>query len=543
MKLERLIFVVALLGSLVLLNVVGQRFFGRVDVTREGAFTLSSATRETMAALEEPVTITAYFTENLPPPYSSNASYLRDLLEEYRAASKGKVAFEFIDPAAQDKDTKRETKTDIFGRQFREPTALEKELAQTGIQGVEIRVVKNDQAQTTRGYMGLVIQYNEKREVIPVVRGIEGLEYDLTSLIRKMTRIKMPVIGVLQGHGEPALNEKLRYVSSALSQTYEVRPVQLEQGKDRFDAATLDALMVIGPKTALSPIEVKALDQFLMEGKSVAFFLDVTAIDLKQQAPPQDVTHGLGELLSAYGLTLGDKLVADVSAANINVSEQRGNFYVQSAVLYPFLPVVKQLEGDSAVSKGLGDVLFPFAAEIGVKPVEGTQAIVLARSSTKSWLEGKPFNVDPRRDWRNENPVMSGPHPLMVQLSGKLKSKFASEAVMSGVPGASPVLAESKGDARLILAGTSSLLQDDFLGQARSNQALVMNVADWLVLDSAMLSMRTRGMQLAQLKPDLKDGVRDLAKLGNALGVPLLLAVFGLVRWQVRESRRKSVKV
>jgi gliding-associated putative ABC transporter substrate-binding component GldG len=542
MKMERVIFVAALLGSLLLLNIVGQRYFGRLDVTHDRAFTLSDATRETMAALEEPVTITAYFTENLPPPYSSNASYLRDLLEEYRAASKGKVAFEFIDPAEQDKDTKRETKTDIFGRQFREPTALEKELAQTGLQGVEIRVVKNDQAQTTRGYMGLVIKYNEKKEVIPVVKGIDGLEYDLTSIIRKMTRIKMPVIGVLQGHGEPNLNEKLRFLTTSLSQTYEVRPVQLEQGKDRFDA-TLDALLIVGPKTPLSAVEVKAVDQFLMEGKSVAMFLDVTAIDLKQQAPPQDVNHGLGELLGAYGVTLGDKLIADVSSANINISEQRGFMIVQMPVQYPFLPVVKQLEGESAVSKGLNDVLFPFATEVGIKAPDGVQGLVLARSTAKSWLEPKPFNVDPRRDWRNENPVMSGPYPLMVQLSGKLKSKYASEAVMSGVPGATPVIAESKSDARLIVAGTSTLVQDDFVGQSRSNQALLLNVADWMVLDSAMLAMRTRGMQLAQLKPEISDGTRNLAKLGNALGLPLLLAVVGLVRWQLRESRRKSVKV
>ena len=50
--------------------------------------------------------------------------------------------------------------------------------------------------------MGLVLKYNERKEVIPVVKGIDELEYDLTSLIRKMTRVKQPVIGVLQGHGD-----------------------------------------------------------------------------------------------------------------------------------------------------------------------------------------------------------------------------------------------------------------------------------------------------------------------------------------------------
>lgn len=542
MKLDKILFSAAVVGSLVLLNVVGLRVFGRVDVTRDGSYTLSKATKETMAALEEPVTITAYFTENLPAPYSSNARYVRDLLEEFRAASKGKVAFEFIDPAAQeteaDKEAKREVKQDIFGRRFREPTSIEKELTQAGIQPVEIRVIEDDQQQTKRAYMGLVISYNERKETIPVVRGVEGLEYDLTSLVRKMTRIKMPVLGVLQGHGEPSLTEKLRFLQSALSQTYEVRPVQLEQGKERFDTA-LDALLVVGPKTALNPQEVKALDQFLMEGKSVALFLDTLQVDLKQ-FNPQEAQHGLSDLLTAYGVTMGDQLVADVSSANINISEQRGYMMVQMPVPYPFLPVVKHLEGDSPISKGLGDVLFPFVTSVAVAPTEGVQAVVLARSSNKSWLENKPPNVDPRRDWRNENPTLSGPHPLMVQLSGKLKSKFAAEAAQSA-PGATPVLAEAKSEARLIVVGTSALVQDDFVGQSRSNQALMLNIADWLVLDPAMLAMRTRGMQLATLKPELSDGTRNLVKFGNALGLPLALALFGLVRWRMREARRSTV--
>ena len=545
MNLEKGIFSFAIIGSLVLANVVGLRLFGRADVTRDGAYTLSKATRETMGALQEPVTITAYFTENLPAPYSSNARYVRDLLEEFRAASNGKVAFEFIDPAAQetddDKETKREVKQDIFGRRFREPTSVEKELTQAGIQPVEIRVIEEDQQQTKRAYMGLVIKYDEKKEVIPVVRGPEGLEYDLTSLIRKMSRIKMPVIGVLQGHGEPSLQDKLRFLQSALSQTYEVRPVQLEQGKDRFDA-TLDALIVIGPKTALPPNEVKALDQFLMEGKSVALFLDTMQVDLKQ-FNPTEANHGLTDLLTAYGVTLGDRMVADVSAANINISEQRGYMIVQMPVPYPFLPVVKQLEGDSPVTKGLSDVLFPFATEVKVAATEGVTGVVLARSSNKSWLENKPPNLDPRRDWRNESPTLDGPHPLMVQLSGKLKSKFASEAAQSAVPGATPVLAEAKSEARLVVAGTSALIQDDFVGQSRANQALLLNVADWLVLDPAMLAMRTRGMQMAVLKTELPDSTRSFVKFGNALGLPLLLAAFGLVRWRMREARRTAISL
>ncbi len=543
MKTQQGVFIAAVVGSVVLLNVIGLRAFGRVDVTRDGAFTLAQASKDTMAALEEPVTVTAYFTENLPAPYSSNARYVRDLLEEFRAASKGKLAFEFIDPASQetdkDKESKREVKRDIFGRQFREQTTVEKDLAQVGVQPVEIRVVEADQQQTKRAYMGLVLKHQEKKEVIPVVQQVTGLEYDLTSLIRKMTRQKTPVVGILQGHEEPKLEEKLRFLGTALSETYEVRPVELS-GKDRFDA-TFDAIFVVGPKTALQPNELKAVDQFLMEGKAVAFFLDSVRVDMRT-LEPTETSHGLTALLQSYGVTVGDRVVADVTSAQVNISERRGFMVVQMPVPYPFIPMVKRLEGDSPVSQGLGEVMFPFATTVEVKAPEGATGVVLARSSTKSWLENKPPNLSAQRDWRAESPTLTGPHPLMVQLSGKLKSYFASEATQSASPGATPVVAESKGEARLIVVGTSALIQDDFLN-GRANQALLMNVADWLLLDPAMLAMRTRGLQLATLKADLPDSTRNLVKFGNALGLPLLLAAFGLVRWRMREARRTQISV
>jgi gliding-associated putative ABC transporter substrate-binding component GldG len=538
---QKTIVALAVVGSLVLVNIIGVRAFGRFDLTHEKIYTLSQSSRETMAALEEPVTVSAYFTENLPPPYASNARYVRDLLEEYRAASKGKLSFEFIDPMTQetekDKAAKKEVRRDIFGRTFREQTSVEKELAQSGVQSVEIRAVQEDQVQTKRAWMGLVIKHLEKKEVIPVVQNVGSLEYDLTSLIRKMTRTRTPVIGIVQGHDEPKAEEKLRNLMSVLSQTYSPRPVELGT-KDKVDD-DVDALWVIGPKTAFKPNEIKAIDQFLMQGKAVAFFLDVLQVDARTfQTTPAE--HGLTPLLASYGVTLGDRLVADAKAAQLSVQEQRGFMMVSSPVLYPFIPMVQRLEADSPVSKGISDLTMPFVTSLTATAGEGQKVTVLARSSQKSWLENKPFNTDPRRDWRSETITPSGPYDLMVQVSGTLKSHFASEALQSA-PGAAPLLAQSKSEARLIVVGGSSLLWDEFF--ARPNQALAMNIADWMLLDPALLAMRNRGMAGSPLEGELSEGKRNAAKFGNALGMPMLLVGFGLVRWRMRESRRRQATV
>jgi ABC-type uncharacterized transport system involved in gliding motility auxiliary subunit len=264
----------------------------------------------------------------------------------------------------------------------------------------------------------------------------------------------------------------------------------------------------------------------VQEGKPVAFFLDTVAIDPRSfQQTPAD--HGLSNLLTSYGITLTDQMVADAQSANLNISEQRGFMMVQMPVPYPFIPILKRLEGDSPISKGISEVTFPFATKVTASATDGHEVIVLAKSSQKSWLENKPQNLDPRRDWRSETITPNGPHELMVTVSGQFKSPFGT-----------PRKADSS---RIIVVGTSALWQDEFL--QRPNAALLMNTADWLLLDPALLAMRTRGLALAQLKADLPDGTRNAAKFGNAFGLPLALAMLGILRWRMRENRRASIAI
>lgn len=519
------IVIAAVLGSLALVNAIGLTAFGRIDLTRDGAYTLSAASKETLSTLEEPITVTAYFTEDLPPPLSGHARYVRDLLQEYRSAAKGRLSFEFIDPTKQEseaeKAAKKDVKRDIFGQTYREQTSIEKELAEVNIQPLQVRVVSDDAAQTKRVYLGMVIRHGEKKEVLPAVADVRGLEYNLTTMIRRLTRKRTPVIGVLQGHEEPKLEEAFRQLEPLLSQNYEVRPVDLA-GKDTFDEG-IDAVWVIGPKTPLKDNELKAIDTFLMAGKSAAFFPDVVRVD-PRTLEQTETTSGLEALLKTYGVTLGDKLVADAQANTVNIQERRGNMMLQMPVLYPFMPMLKKLEPGSPVSEDVSGAVFPFTASLELSAPAGTEGAVLARSSKNSWLESKPFNLDARRNWQQETITPSGPYPLVVQVSGKLKSHFGG--------------ATGTGDARIVVAGGSAFLQDSFA--APGNGMLALNIADWMLAEPALLKMRNRGMSEATFG-ELSDSTRQLTKVGNALGVPLLLIALGLVRWRVREGRRGQV--
>jgi hypothetical protein len=64
-----------------------------------------------------------------------------------------------------------------------------------------------------------------------------------------------------------------------------------------------------------------------------------------------------------------------------------------------------------------------------------------------------------------------------------------------------------------------------------------------MLLDSDMLQVRTRGLAEAPLQPELSDSVRNTVKVANIVGLPLLFALFGVVRWRMREARRATISV
>src|SRR4029077_9080547 len=96
-----LVLIVLMVGSA---NIVAARFLtSRLDLTAEHLYTLSQGTRNTLAKIDEPVTLRFYYSTRLGdavPSYGVYAQRVRELLDEYVAASKGKLRLEIYNPQA-----------------------------------------------------------------------------------------------------------------------------------------------------------------------------------------------------------------------------------------------------------------------------------------------------------------------------------------------------------------------------------------------------------------------------------------------------------
>jgi ABC-type uncharacterized transport system involved in gliding motility auxiliary subunit len=159
---------------IVLINLAGTTLFFRLDLTENGTYSISKASRQVVSTLSEPLTIKVFFTKNLPAPNNNTEQYLHDLLEEYSIFANQYFNYTFYDVSPDEGDIKQETKEN-------------RELAENyGIRPVQIQLVEKDEIKFQKAYMGLVLIHGDIIEKIPTITSIDGLEYKLTTAIKKL---------------------------------------------------------------------------------------------------------------------------------------------------------------------------------------------------------------------------------------------------------------------------------------------------------------------------------------------------------------------
>ena len=174
-----------LVAIIFLINMLSRQYFVRIDTTADKQYTLSNATRNLLKDIPEPVTITAYFTKDLPQQYLKNYNDFRDLLVEYGVRSGGMINFEFIDPA--------------------DDPQVEQQALQSGIAPLLINVREKDEVAQKKAFMGALLQAGDRQDVIGYIPPDGALEYLLTTSIKKITSLEKPSVGIIQGFGTPAL--------------------------------------------------------------------------------------------------------------------------------------------------------------------------------------------------------------------------------------------------------------------------------------------------------------------------------------------------
>ena len=486
---------------LVVVNIIGLNVFGRVDLTDDKVYSLSDASIDLVENLEDPVTLKAFFTEDLPAPYINYRRFLRDKLADYRAYGGSNIQYEFVDPA--------------------EDEALQEEANRFRIPPVQIQVIESDNVQLKNAYMGVSIQYAGKREVIPVVQDLSTLEYDITSAIRRLSSDQLPVLGFLTGHGEPPAQQAMGTLYNQLGRNYAPKDITVNDSLPML-SENPEALLIIAPTDSFPPHHLQAIDSYLVQGGKVGVLINRVDANLQTgQATVLDT--GLESLLAQYGATVSTNLILDKQSSAITVARQQGFFTVQQQIEYPFLPVATNFNPESMMVNRLSDVLFYFASTIDTSAVipDGVFREPLIYSSSRSQTQEGFFMLQP--EVAQQSAMNEGPYLIGAAYTGSFPSFY-------GNPNTSD-------QGRLVVVGDGDFLNESIVGPIPSNIELGLNMVDWLIQDDALLSIRSKKIQPRSLG-ETPESIRPWVKNINLIGPILLIVLFGLFRWRQRKARQ-----
>ena len=486
---------------LIIVNIVSRNMFFRWDLTENKMYSLSDSSKSVVGKIDDRLTMKVYFSDNLPGEYGNNRRYLQDILEEYTAYSGGNIHFEFFSSNDDEK--------------------MQEDAQKSGIQPVQLQVIENDNLEIKRVYMGMVFLYEDERETIPVIQTTTGLEYEITTKIKKLVDTNKETLAIAKTGSQENINNE--NVSQMLGQRYNIRNINLGQAV----AENISLLLINGVEDSLTFDEQQNLQNFILRGGNLLLAQSRIKTDLAtQQANP--VESNIFSLLDSYGLHIASNLVLDQNCGKVNVQQNLGFIRIPIPMDYPFLPIIKEdgFNEKNVMVNGLETLRMMFPSEVivndSITAPDNVNIIPLFTSSNQSTSMEEFFNLNPDP---NANPSFR-----QLNESGKVLGALAEI-----------YLSESGSLSQLILISDSKFIADDGGGTAPENHIFIMNAVDYLLGDRELISLRSREITNRPLE-ELTDEEKSRWKWINILLPSILVVGFGFIRLKRENSRAKVLE-
>lgn len=411
------------IGIIALLSFMSQRYFKRIDLTANQAFSISEQTGKVLDNLDRPVKIWAFY------PSSSDRMSVEALLKSYQLRGRGKISYEFVDPDARP----------TFALQY-------------GLETGESSV--------------LVFETDARKQKVT-----GATESDITSALLRLTAEKQKVIYLLAGHGEYSPDDSSQsgmlmakqalqrenYIVHSLNLLVGAAPavttttsitVPVAGSARQFGAipTDADALIIAAPQSPIGDGEWQVISQWLSNGGKLFLLMDGLGND-----------SGLEDMLLAnWGLAVRDDLVIDPFGSVIG---DVSTLVIQSG---DFSPITKNLRAPT---------ILPGARSIQIvtQPGPDTTLTVLASSSPQSWGETDLANLT--SGVRMDAGVDAvGPLPVAVSMERVAPNGRARLIVYGNARFATDRYVQSGGNMDFFANAVNWLVEDEELISIRPRQ-------------------------------------------------------------------------
>lgn len=534
---------------LVLINLLVSKYILRIDLTEEKRFTISDATKSMLKGLDDVLYVEVFLEGELPAGMRRLKTAIRERLDEFAVYSNNKVQFKFIDPSQAASDKARQEYHD--------------NLVKRGLQLIRLFDHEGGKNVAKIIFPGAIITYHEQEKPVLLLRGkggqrainqsIEGLEYELASAIRALTSREKKKIGLIKGHKESD-SLMLAGLTSVLSESYHVYNVNLPE-KEQLEG--YDAVIIAKPKAAYKEAEKFKLDQYIMKGGKVLFFLDQLYVNedsaLSQGgtiALPVDVN--LDDQLFKYGARINRDLILDLSAGVMPVIVNMiGDEPEIQNFKWHYYPIINRF-GQHPIVKNSDAIYTKFINTIDTVRADGIVKTPLLFSSRYSKRVNSPVSValaDVTRLGQEDFPPRE-PLPVAYLLEGSFKSLYANRFLPKGIA-RQKVMNESV-PTKIMVVGDGDIIENEFSLQSRqpvelgfsefmrqkfANEDFIKNALQYMMDDQGLITARNKEIEIRLLDEVKVSRERVFWQVVN-LGLPVVLIImYGLARYYWRKRK------
>ena len=574
-----------ILGALIIcvFNFIANEFYFRIDLTKEKRFTLSTSSKNLLKKLDDDLYITVFLDGDLPIEYKQLQSSTRDILNEYRLASDGRIKFDFEDI--------------LTGKDIKEKESILKEVFQKGLQ-IEQPELRPDEAPTEKYILpsGIVFykgkeypinllkrQFGKSLEV-EINSSIELLEYEIGTAIRKGLSGKSIKLAFSAGHGELS-SLQTADIANSLSEFYSLDRINLnlrDSNCYKIFASDVEnnpqkpvfsvlveglinklksykGLIVAKPVIEFTEPEKYILDQYVMNGGKVIFLVENLLAEMDSVAKygqTMTVNHGhnLDDILFQYGVKIKPNLVQDIQCHGIPAINQQTNrpgFWPW--IFYPLFSAVD----DNPVSRNLENVWGRYCSTIDTTARKTLKKTVLLRSSAQSRVAANPvlISLDILKNKQDPSNFRNGNQISAVLVEGEFISPFRYRDGVKrsfDLPFSESIAQNSMiviGDGDLIRNQVSSdgkvypLGYDKFASKQFSapvefaNKKFFLNCVDYLCDDNNLIEVRSKEVILRLLdKGKIKKDKLFWQSLNMILPI-FMIMIFGFLNAFYRRKR------
>ena len=547
-----------------LLNIVGSFVHSRFDLTKEGRYSLSDATKNLLSELDDYIYVEVYLEGEFPAGIERLSLETRQLLSEFKSQN-NLLQYTFINPT---ESTDEKTRNEII-----------KQLYEKGISPTSLQV-KDGETYTEKVIVpGAIVKYGGKEVAIQLLKNqiasgptqnieqsIRELEYEFTSAIKRLQTPIKQSIAFITGHGELE-DKEIEDLTNSLSEQYSISKVNLREfdvdasgeadlAKKLKELKSKKLVLIAKPTETFQNLDKYFIDQYIMNGGKVIWMLDATNADMDSLANKgtflAQALRGLNlnDQLFKYGVRVNSDLIEDISSSKIPVPVSFVND-IPKWELRPwrFFPVCIPTSSHP-ITSNLNAIKFDFVGSIDtVKTSSTVRKTVLLHSSPYTKVANTPYEVSLQSalDQPIQEQFANGEQATAVLLEGEFESIFKNRlnALSKKLPfkelsSTTKMLVISDGDIaqnQIIRGVVLPLGYDNYEKRQYGNKDFILNSIDYLLEEDALIDVRTRELKMRLLDVQKINKERRFWQLINLLIPIALILIFGLIKQYLRKKK------